>query len=163
MHRIIRIKASPRVVSKSREERIAARERSFRAYFGCGAEVVLNMHDIVFQRFPIFGGLPIEVDGCTYAEGYPDGVVGVADATKALDKPGMMVLPSGFERNLLCGVLDIRNEVRGLALLDRIDFTDGTISLYTPVRPGVIKGIQGGELYLDREGRELGKARLLGR
>ena len=158
-YNIIRIRASRWAVSKSREERAAARERAFRTYFERAAEVIMKMPGVIFQRFPILGGVPIEVDGYAYAEEYPDGIVAVSDTMEEGHQHGMTVLPSGFERNLLCGVLDSRSEVKGLALLKELDFGGEMVSLFTPVQAGNIKIIQGGDLYLDREGRELGYRR----
>ena len=161
-HNIIRIRASRRAVSKSGQARIAARKRLFKAYFERAKTISLNFSDIVFQRFPILGGIPIDVDGCEYAEKYPDGIIGVSGiTTEEISRSGIAVLPSGFERNLLCGVLDSHSEMMGLAILEEIDFRSETASLFTPVPSGKIAIVQSGDLYLDREGRELGKARYL--
>ena len=68
----------------------------------------------------------------------------------------MRVLPVGFERHLLCGVANRRNEGVGLALIMHIDFTRETITLRTPVPAAQIKVVQFGTLYVQGDGRELG-------
>ena len=68
----------------------------------------------------------------------------------------MHVLPVGFERHLLCGVANRRNEGVGLALIMHIDFARETITLRTPVPAAQIKVVQFGTLYVQADGRELG-------
>jgi hypothetical protein len=46
----------------------------------------------------------------------------------------------------------------GSAHLKEIDSRGETVSLFTPLQAGDLKIIQGGDLYLRREGREPGKA-----
>jgi polynucleotide 5'-kinase involved in rRNA processing len=72
------------------------------------------------------------------------------------DTPGVRVLPVGFERHLLCGVANRRNEGVGLALIMHLDFTRETITLCTPVAAVQIKVVQFGTLYVQADGRELG-------
>ena len=68
----------------------------------------------------------------------------------------MQVLPVGFERHLLCGVANRRNEGVGLAIVMHIDFARETITLRTPVPAAQIKVMQFGTLYIQEDGRELG-------
>jgi polynucleotide 5'-kinase involved in rRNA processing len=88
----------------------------------------LSLSDIAFQRFPIFGGTRVAVDGCTYAEKYPEGTVAVSDMPKEAFGPEATVFPTGFERGLLCSVIDGQNAVVGLALLQELDFRTGPVT-----------------------------------
>lgn len=62
----------------------------------------------------------------------------------------------GFERNLLCGVADERNRGVGLALIESIDFNRCGVSLISPVPAAQVRVLQLGDLYIGRDGRELG-------
>ena len=153
---IIRIGASRHAVLKSRQERAAARERSFRAYFNSAGDVNLKIPDVVFQPFSILDAIQMTVDGSPYAEEYPDGIIGVSKNRKELFQADMTALRPGLEQNLLCGVLDGRGDAKGLALLNKMDLSHQTVSLCTPVPAGKIKVLQQGDLYLNRDGKELG-------
>jgi polynucleotide 5'-hydroxyl-kinase GRC3/NOL9 len=133
--KIIRISASRRAVAKTREERIAARKQAFETYFRGAGEVILSLDDVAFQRFPLFGGTPIDVEGCIHAEKQPLGIVGVSDRPERVGRHKMRVFSAGFERNLLCGVMDNCNEIWGLAILERIDLSAKKLCLFTPVFP----------------------------
>ncbi len=61
------------------------------------------------------------------------------------------------ERHLLCGVTDKYNKGLGLAIVMHIDALGGNIELFTPVPAEHIGVIQGGDLYLSPDGRELGR------
>ena len=69
-------------------------------------------------------------------------------------------LRPGFERNLLCGVADERNECLGLAILEAIDFKRRTLTFFTPVAAETIRALQFGDLYIAPDGRELGRVGL---
>ena len=72
---------------------------------------------------------------------------------------GTCHLPDGFERDLLCGVVDARGEGLGLARLAGIDFASGFLRLHTPVTPERIAALQLGDLYVAADGRELARTR----
>jgi len=61
------------------------------------------------------------------------------------------------EKNLLCGVTDRHNKNLGLAIITDINAKAGCLSLFTPVAATNIRVIQGGDLYLSLDGRELGR------
>jgi polynucleotide 5'-hydroxyl-kinase GRC3/NOL9 len=148
-YNIFRIKASSRAMAKSRQERIAAREESFRAYFQNAEERNLNMSDLVFQRF----SAPDQPGG--EREEGADATAIDLERKREVSREEKAGFPLETHRNLLCGVLNAENEVLGLALLQEIDVGKEMISLLTPVEPEKIKIIQGGDLYLHRDGREL--------
>ena len=64
-------------------------------------------------------------------------------------------VPTGFAPHLLCGVADRRNRGLGLAIITGLDWSQGMLSLLTPVPAESIQVIQGGDLYLTPDGREL--------
>jgi len=72
------------------------------------------------------------------------------------DTPGVHVLPVGFERHLLCGVANRRNDGVGLALIMHIDFARETIMLHTPVPAAQVNIVQFGTIYVQTDGHELG-------
>jgi polynucleotide 5'-hydroxyl-kinase GRC3/NOL9 len=67
------------------------------------------------------------------------------------------IIHPGMEKNLLCGVVDRHDEGLGLAIIQERNLGRGTISLLTPVPAESIRIIQGGDLYLSADGRELGR------
>jgi len=69
------------------------------------------------------------------------------------------VLPSGFERNLLCGIADATGRCLGLAIIERIDFAGSTIALTTPVARDKVRIVQFGDIYVTPEGGELGQVK----
>lgn len=61
------------------------------------------------------------------------------------------------ETRLLCGVADSSNHTLGLAIVTDINAQKGCLSLHTPVAATDIRVLQGGDLYLSHDGRELGR------
>ncbi len=78
--------------------------------------------------------------------------------TLALDKLVIQRPPRRWRRNLLCAVSD-QKEVLSLAILEEIDFTHRTVTLFTPANPYRIRVLICGSLYVSRLGEELGKVR----
>jgi polynucleotide 5'-hydroxyl-kinase GRC3/NOL9 len=152
-YRILRLPASAYATPKTFEQRRAARERAFGAYFATASTVELALRQVIFQRALLFTGRKLEQKDFVYAEHTAEGIVAIAEAALA-DTPG--VLPVGFERHLLCGVANRRNEGVGLALIRHIDFARETIALHTPVPAAQIKVVQFGALYVQADGQELG-------
>lgn len=72
---------------------------------------------------------------------------------------GQLVVQRGsfsprLANNLLCGLADSQGEGLGLAIVRKVDFHRGTISLLTPVARSAIRIVQLGSLYLDFDGCE---------
>jgi polynucleotide 5'-hydroxyl-kinase GRC3/NOL9 len=153
--RTIRIRPSRKARPRDRWERDRARERAFAAYFEAARPLETGLDEIVFQRSLLFTGDPLAVAGALYAERTAEGVVAVAETLPAGTEIAKWLKP-GFERNLLCGVADAGNGGVGLALLERIDFDRRTVSLVSPVPAEKLRVLQLGDLYVGRDGRELG-------
>ena len=154
-YRILRLPASAYAVTKTSGQRRTARALAFGRYLAPASTVELALRQVIFQRALLFTGRKLEQEDCLYAEHTAQGILVVA-AVKQADTAGVRVLPVGFERYLLCGVANRRNEGVGLALIMRIDFTRETITLRTPVPAAQIKVVQFGTLYVQGDGRELG-------
>jgi polynucleotide 5'-hydroxyl-kinase GRC3/NOL9 len=154
-YRILRLPPSAHATPKTPEQRRAARERAFGAYFTAAPTIELALRQVIFQRSLLFTGRKLEHAACLYAEHTPEGLLAIA-AGKPADIPSTRVLPVGFEHHLLCGIAGRRNEGLGLARVLHIDFVRETIALHTPVPVERIKVLQFGTLYVDAAGCELG-------
>jgi polynucleotide 5'-hydroxyl-kinase GRC3/NOL9 len=161
-HRTFRLRPSRMAARKSGLSRARAREQAFRIYFAEGRDAVLELGRLAVQRARVFIGEPFADPRFLYAERTPEGVVAIGD-TAAAPPRGWRVLPRDFADNLLCGVVDEAGECRGLALIEHIDFARAPLHpqlhLFTPVAAAQIRGLQFGDLYLARDGRELGRKR----
>jgi polynucleotide 5'-kinase involved in rRNA processing len=140
---------------KTFEQRRATRAQAFGAYFATASTVELGLRQVIFQRALLFTGRKLKQKGFLYAEHTTEGILAIPEEGQG-DTPGVHVLPVGFERHLLCGVANRRNEGIGLALIMHIDFVRETITLRTPVPATQIKAVQFGTLYVQADGRELG-------
>ena len=154
-YRMLRLPASAYATTKTPEQRRAARTRAFGTYFAAAPTVELALRQVIFQRALLFTGRKLAHQDFLYAEHTAEGMLAIAAAEQA-NIPGVRVLPVGFERHLLCGVANRRNEGVGMALVAHIDFARETIALRTPVPATQIKVVQFGTLYVQADGRELG-------
>jgi polynucleotide 5'-hydroxyl-kinase GRC3/NOL9 len=152
---VLRVEPSERAAPKSVEAKRKAREASFSRYFRGAQEVTLPLADVAVQRSLLFTGEAVDDPRFLHAERTAEGVVAVArEGLEPRSDP--RVLPAGFERDLLCGVADRRDEGLGLATIRRIDFARREISLLTPVPAERIAVLQLGDLRVAPDGRELG-------
>jgi polynucleotide 5'-hydroxyl-kinase GRC3/NOL9 len=156
MSRMIRIRPSRNARPRDQWERDRARSHAFATYFREAPRLELGIDDVAFQRSLLFAGVALPLAGTLYAETTPEGMIAVADAAPSGVKVAKVLRP-GFEHNLLCGVADAGNRGVGLAILDRIDFQRRTVSLLSPVPGEQLRVLQLGDLYIDRDGRELGR------
>lgn len=154
---IIRIEPSRKAHGKEDYEKIGVRRRSYVRHFTGASLLELPIEPLIFQRTVLFTGTPFEFEGAIYAERSADGIliVGAPVAPPA----DSMVLPTGFERSLLCGIADATGRCLGLGIIERIDFTGGTIALTTPVERDKVRIIQFGDIYVTPEGAELGQVK----
>lgn len=152
---IVRLEPSPRVKSKSPEERAATRRRAFQTYFQSAEKKVFSLDDLVVQRSVLFNGRPIEEPAYLYMEENPDGRMAVSGSLRARSPAGVRVIEAGFEQSLLCGLADAGGDGVGLAIVDRIDFRGRSIAFFSPAPTDRIKVIQFGDLYVATDGREL--------
>ncbi|QBQ56169.1 Clp1/GlmU family protein [Nitrosococcus wardiae] len=65
------------------------------------------------------------------------------------------VVSTRLANHLLCGLADSQGEGLGLAIVRKVDFRRGTVSLLTPVARQAIRILQFGDLYLRADGSEL--------
>jgi len=157
---ILRLRPSRLAAPKSPNARRRAREEAFLAHFQGARAVKLRLEEVIVQRSSLFNGKPVVDPRFLYAERLPDGLIAVAGeaAPPALER--VQVLPRHFADHLLCGVADGAGECLGLAIGSGIDFARRSLTLYTPVPKGRIRIVRFGDLYLDRNGRELHLGRL---
>lgn len=152
----IRIRPSRKARPKERRDRDMAREYAFATYFEKATRLELHLDQVAVQRSLLFTGAPVTFEGALYAEQTAEGLIAVSETLLA--QPGISrLLRPGFERSLLCGVADERNECLGIAILEAIDFKRRTLTLFTPVAAGTIRALQFGDLYIAPDGRELGQ------
>ena len=112
---------------------------------------------LIFQRTLLFAGKPIELEGAVHAESSSEGILIVG--APVAPPPDSKLLPAGFERNLLSGLADLTGHCLGLGIIERIDFATRTIALTTVVERDKIRIVQFGDLYVTREGGELGQVK----
>jgi polynucleotide 5'-hydroxyl-kinase GRC3/NOL9 len=156
--RIFRLGPSRKAATKSQLTRRRAREQAFRAHFAGSREVVLDLRHLRVQRAHLFSGEPFADPDFVYAERTPEGIVAIGEEAPG-GKRGHRVLPPDFADNLLCGVVDAQEECCGLGIIARIDFRRAHLYLYTPLPRRQIRALQFGDVYLGRDGRELGAKR----
>ncbi len=157
-HRIIRIEPSVKAVRKDIEERRKRREAAFASYFKNYKEVELDLGKLMFQRSLLFSGKRIKSEGSIYSEITSEGVISVKDESAKLSGYEKKLVV-GFEKNLLCGLGNWRNHCIGLGIIKEIDFVRENIHLLTPVEEERIRIIQPGDIYIEPDGREIGRKR----
>lgn len=155
-YRAIRIHPSRKARPTHRWERDLIRQKAFAAYFKEARRLELKIDDVVFQRSLLFTGEPIVAEGALYAERTAEGVVTVAEGPFTGAAIAKRLKP-GFERNLLCGVADEQDRGLGMGVLESIDFDLRRVSLMSPATPERVRVLQFGDLYVDLDGRELGR------
>jgi polynucleotide 5'-hydroxyl-kinase GRC3/NOL9 len=154
---IIRIEPSRKAHGKDDYEKIEVRRRSYARHFTGAPLLELPLESLIFQRTLLFSGTPFELEGAIYGECSPEGMLIVG--APVAPPPDSKVLPSGFERNLLCGIADGTGRCLGLAIIERIDFAGGTVALTTPVERDKVRIVQFGDIYVTPEGGELGQVK----
>ncbi|HWE16373.1 MAG TPA: Clp1/GlmU family protein [Hyphomicrobiaceae bacterium] len=152
----IRIRPSRKARPRDRWERDIVRETAFADYFRQAQRLEVKLDELIFQRSLLFTGEPVEIPGAIYAERTVEGVVAVSEEPISGTEIVKSTKP-GFERNLLCGVADECNRGVGLALIESIDFGRRSVFLISPVPAGQVRVLQLGDLYIARDGRELGQ------
>jgi polynucleotide 5'-hydroxyl-kinase GRC3/NOL9 len=154
---IIRIEPSRKAHGKDDYEKIEVRRQSYARHFSRATLLQLSLESLIFQRTLLFTGKPIEIDDAIHAEQSSEGILIVG--APAAPPPESKVLPSGFERNLLCGVADATGRCLGLGIIEQIDFGGGTIALTTAVERDKVRIVQLGDVYITPEGGELGQVK----
>lgn len=154
-YHILSLPPSAHARIKTSAQRRTARAHAFGTYFATASTVELALRRVVFQRGLLFTGRRTVQQHSLYAESMPEGVLTVGASELATAARGRG-LPVGFERNLLCGVANRRNEGLGLAIIQHIDFAREILTLSTPVPAAHIKILQWGALYVQPDGYEVG-------
>ncbi|HKJ88571.1 MAG TPA: Clp1/GlmU family protein, partial [Gammaproteobacteria bacterium] len=155
--RIHRLRPSPAARRRNPERRRGARQEAFREYFRKARRVVLGLARLRMERCLLFTGEPVDPQGFLHAEDTPEGRLVVGN--RPLPDGEIKRIPAGFERELLCGVVEPGGRCLGLGRLEALDFRRRSLSLWTPVPEGRIAGLQLGDLYVDGTGRELSRSR----
>lgn len=151
---VLRLRPSRLAAAKSSNARRRAREEAFQSHFQQGHELELGFEEVIVQRSSLFNGEAVEDPRFVYAERLPDGLIGVTDdAVPAAER--VQVVPRHFADHLLCGVADKTGNCLGLGIISSIDFVRRRLTLYTPVSRRHIRIVQFGDMYVDRQGREL--------
>ncbi|MFA9461016.1 Clp1/GlmU family protein [Thiohalorhabdus methylotrophus] len=120
--RIRRLSPAPAARERTSDQRRAARLGAFRQYFSEArrSALDLDLEHLRMERCLLFTGVPVEPHGFLYAEDTVEGRVVVGN--RALPDPGTKRIPAGFERGLLCGMLDTEGTCVGLGVLEHLDF-----------------------------------------
>lgn len=169
-HHMVRIKVSKKAAPTSPTVRKALRENLSKAYFKNGAPAELSMDAVNFYRGYLFSGQPVVVNhpAVVWAERLPayEGTLLVVrkplsdkDRSKlaATLGPALRVLVQGIERGVLVGLLDEKQHCVGMGILDRFDFENRKIHLFTPVLNGpAVRGIVLGSIRYNTDGAESG-------
>lgn len=156
---ILRLRPSRLAAPKSSNARRRAREEAFQRHFRKARELEFGLQEVIVQRASLFNGQPVEDSRFLYAERLPDGLLAVAEETVP-SAERIQSVPRHCLDHLLCGVADKTGECLGLGIVSSIDFARRSLTLYTPVPRRHIRIVRLGDLYLDRQGRELHLGRL---
>ena len=173
---VLRLAASRKARSRSREQRAANRQRAFASYFRGGRVIALDWKRLPMENTAWTTGevLPGHlrahaeaVLGCEilHAEQGSDGFF-LITAGRA-DRFGLQELKDsygastravelGLLQNLLVGLLGSRGETRALGILEQLDFRAQRVAVFAPV-PEVesICGIRLGAIQISRDGTQL--------
>ncbi|MFQ6056867.1 MAG: Clp1/GlmU family protein, partial [Methanosarcinales archaeon] len=152
---IIRLTVSEKANKKGIEARRFLRELSFKKYFEKCKEIFLDLNDLKFLRSYIFSGEEIEFPNFLYTEKIPEGFVVVSD--KYTKRPNTLTIQNGFEKNLLVGLMDLKNRVLGLGIIEFIDYNNKKIKILSQVEKNQIKIIIMGGIKIDKNGKEIEK------
>ena len=156
---VIKIEPSRKAHGKDDYEKIEVRRRSYARHFAGASLLEIPLDSLIFQRTLLFSGTPfdLELEGAIHAERSSEGVLIVG--APAAPPPDSKLLPSGFEKTLLCGIADATGRCLGLGIIERIDFAARTIALTTPVERDEARIVQFGDVYVTPEGGELGQVK----
>jgi polynucleotide 5'-hydroxyl-kinase GRC3/NOL9 len=173
---VLSLSASRSAKERSRDERAVRRQQKLGAYFSRGGLVELLWDRTPIENSAWTSGTPApghvraHAEECLarevlYAERRADGLF-VITAGQA-DAADLRRLGEGFEggaravdaaalENLLVGLLGSRGETLGLGILERSDFRERGLAIYTPVNDCErIRGIRLGALQVARDGTQL--------
>jgi polynucleotide 5'-kinase involved in rRNA processing len=171
------------VRDRSREDRAANRQRNFGAYFRGGREVTLDWGEAPVENSgwtsgePLPGHMLAHAEECVacevlHGERHAEGVFLIVEGRP--DPNGLRELGGSFGgralvvaqvslRNLLVGLLDEEGGTLALAILEKVDFRERRMGLYTGLADeSAVRGVRLGSIQLARDGTQLGTADLSG-
>lgn len=170
--------ASPLCMKKrDREERKELREQGYRKFFEGATLRSLPMGWMEFEYTPLGTGMPLNINRLEdiekalghktlYCEENSKELFIVSKEGEEVSKENAMkveeifkkrsyIVKNGEEKGLLVGLLDKNRQFLGLGMIDRIDYENRILKIYTPYRDK-IGIIQFGQIKIDEKGKELG-------
>ena len=176
---VFRLKPSPQVVAKSREERRKRRERKFASYFRKARNVAIPWRQMALRNTIWLSGKPLaghfrqhleDSLECQVlqAEQTAEGLFAIVD--RAYNERALASLEPTFGEikltqrdcfdHLLVGLADGQGKTLGLGILSGIDFEGESLSIITPAeKVETVKVVQVGSLRVTPQGEELGSNR----
>ena len=169
--RVRRLPVSTKVRSRSPAERASLRAMMLGKYFEDAGKLVLNLRKVRLKRCYLHTGRPIDVGTLgvqaqiVHAEQMPEGVLIV---TKRRMEKGairelearfgrMRTIIQGSERNVIVGLTNDANELRGIGIIERIDYERGRMVVLTPVKNAdEVAAVQFGSMRIKPDGKEIG-------
>ena len=159
------------------EERKELREQGYRKFFEGATLRSLPMGWMEFEYTPLGTGMPLNINRLEdiekalghktlYCEENSKELFIVSKEGEEVSKENAMkveeifkkrsyVVKNGEEKGLLVGLLDKNRQFLGLGMIDRIDYENRILKIYTPYRDK-IGIIQFGQIKIDEKGKELG-------
>jgi len=180
---IWKIPVSQYIYIRSMDERRFLREVSFRNYFSDSQSIVLNCNEVGFI-YSLYktGNVPDESTlkiveeimkiKVKYCEISRDGIFLVQPEEKywKLDDLNILkekfgvkhihIIQEGDEEGILLGLVG-ETEHLGIGILEKINYEENKIGIYTPVNKKKIKQIQFGSIKVSKSGREIERIKQL--
>jgi len=173
--KVLTLPVPPLIRKRSREERRRLRQLGYRKELGGSSCRTIRLGQIRLTGAIFGGGAPLAQGRLEqlstllgrrvlYGEEQATGLTVVVDEHRssaqrpepppAESAPEARMMPAGFERGLLAGLLGRRGQLLSLGLIEEIDYTRGVIRVLTRYK-GPIDAIELGQVRLDRDCREL--------
>jgi polynucleotide 5'-hydroxyl-kinase GRC3/NOL9 len=170
--KIRKLTVSAKVRKRDPSERAELRALLLGKYFENAKRVVLNLARVRFERTYLFTGTPLDPakfgEDIVYAERVPEFTILVSrrrvdpeylERLSARHGP-VKVIQQGQERNVIVGLASDENEVLGIGIVEKIDFTRRQLVVRTPVDDvESIRAVQFGSMKITPQGREIGTVR----
>ncbi|MCL6646011.1 MAG: RelA/SpoT family protein [Dehalococcoidia bacterium] len=179
--RIVRVPVSPKATDKSRYDRRAHREKSYRQYFAGSPGREVDLSRVALFRTTYLTGRPMDTAqveplardlrcDVVHAEWLPDGMFVVADGYFDLDGldrireregvPEVFLTKAEKFENLLCGLVDRDGTLLGVGILHSVDLRRRKGVVVTPRDDSAMARVAGmhlGILKVSPSGEEGGK------
>ncbi|MBS7644099.1 hypothetical protein KEJ26_05965 [Candidatus Bathyarchaeota archaeon] len=173
---ITRLKSSPNIKRRDREERKKLREQAYRKYLKGATLHSLPLNWVKTEYAYIGSGRPLTLDKTREIEKTLEQAIAYAEETSSIilivlkkRKPSIEnklvglserlgkqvhVVIEGEEQGLLVALLDSNRKFVGLGILTGIDYERRSLKVLTPTK-SQIAFVQFGQVKLDKDGREL--------